>query len=169
MAKDEAEKVAPTKPRFPLIKPQHVEIDAGLFFRRVQIKLPKPVGEETAIKPVDLHEYPTELWSKVQMDRNKPLRRFDEVRIIAHDESWIINNALVMDADDKKVQFAKYVTIELAVPDQVWSDDDVTIAYDGAMKYVVRSKRTGAVLMSGFDKLEIAQSEYIRSLGKRVA
>ena len=98
--------VTVTAPRFPTIKPEHVKHDPSQYFRRVLIKLPKPVGDdETAIKPVDLHERPGELWSSVQKDRHAPLRRFDEVRIIAHDESWIINSALVTEADDKKVVF----------------------------------------------------------------
>jgi hypothetical protein len=168
MAK-EVEKVAPAKPKFPMIRPQDIQIDPGLVFRRIEIRLPKPGPNEKEIRPVDFHERPTELWSKVQADRNKPLRRFDEVRIIGCNEDWIINNALVLEADDKKVTFGKYVTIELDGPDQTWHDDDVTIAYEGGMKFTVRNKQTNAVLLSGFDKLEIAQSEYHRSLGKRVA
>ena len=168
MAK-EVEKVAATKPRFPLIRPSCIEIDSGLYFRRVQIKLPAPVGEEVAIRPIDLHERPAELWGKVMADRNKPLIRFDECRIVAADESWILPSALVLQADYERVVFHKFSAIELDVPDATWSDETVRIAFEGGMKFVVRSKQTGAILLSGFDKLEVAQSEYYRSQGKKVA
>lgn len=166
--KSETVTAAPAKPKFPIIKPGDVKHDPGQYFRRVLIRLPAPGADETAIKHSDIHENPGVLWTSVQKDRHVPLRRFDEVRIIAHDESWIINSALVTEADDKKVVFSKYATVELTVPTETWSDGEASISYEGGMRFTVRNK-AGAILSQGFDKLEIARNEYLRTQPRKIA
>jgi hypothetical protein len=164
-----------TPPRFPAIKARNIFIDAGLYFRRVLIKLPQPGTGEVGIRPLDLFEHSGAsdaagpgLWTTVQADRNVPLRKLDDVRVMAHDESWYIDSTIV-EADDKIVKFKKAPVIELAVPGQMWADDVVEIFFDGAQKYTVRNKASGAVLMYGYEKLELAKAAYMQSLPKRHA
>jgi hypothetical protein len=167
--------VAPSKPKFPAIKAKNIFIDAGLYFRRVLIRLPKPSPGETEIRAIDLFEHSGAsdaagpgLWTVVQADRNTPLRKLDDVRVLAHDESWFVDTKILY-ADDKRVTFAKGPVVEMPVPDQMWADDTVEIFFDGAMKYVVKNKASGAVMMHGFERLELAKAEWQKTQPKRVA
>src|SRR5262245_21795527 len=170
MAKETPEAVAVPAvkpPRYPQLKPQHVHLDPGQFFRRALIKLPKAASNEIEIKPLDIFEQPS-LWAAVQSSRNSPLMKMDDIRIMAPDEAWYIDTT-VLEADDKVVKFKKAPVTELSVPSQNWQDDHVTIVYEGAQKFVTRNKATGAIVASGHTSIEIAKNEYLRNQPKRVA
>jgi hypothetical protein len=66
----------------PAIKPESVDIEATLYSRSAHVRLP------AGITPQDVHDWP-QLWAEVQAT-NKALRRFDRVRLIAHDEAFLI-------------------------------------------------------------------------------
>jgi hypothetical protein len=77
----------------PAIKPESVDIEATLYSRSAHVRLP------AGITPQDVHDWP-QLWAEVQAT-NKALRRFDRVRLIAHDEAFLIPDAIVTGADTK--------------------------------------------------------------------
>jgi hypothetical protein len=153
--------------KYPQLKPQHVMLDPGQYFRRALIKLPKPMPGELEINPIDIFEQPN-LWTAIQASRNSPLMKLDDVRIVGADEGWFIDTTIV-EADDKVVKFKKAPVTELPAPFQSWQDEHVTIVYEGAQKFVTRNKATNAVVASGHTSIDAAKSEYLKNQPKRVA
>src|SRR5262245_38659822 len=163
MATKEAQAAVPAvkPPKYPTIRPTDVMLDPGQVFRRVMVKLPKPMPNELEIKPLDIFEQPS-LWTSIQSSRNSPVMVLDDVRIVASDASWYIDTTVIA-IDDKTVQFRKAPVTELPTPTQNWQDENVTIVFEGQQKFVTRNKATGAIVASGHTSLEIAKNEYMKN------
>ena len=137
----------------------------GFRWRVAEVRLPLGVIVQ------DLHDYAHVLWKNIQGDRNKVLRRFDTVRCISGNESFVIREALVIDADAEQVVLSIRPNDIIALPSrgETWEDKDVKIFFDGPAKFVVDRKNGGARLLSGYHTLEAARAAYYASQPKQVA
>ena len=164
MAKEPAKSGAsPSERTIPPIKASNVHADPSQYFRRIEVRVPAGVTVQ------DLHDYPEKLWSAVQDHPNTALRRFDEVRVIAHDESWMIADAIVTDADTKRVVLDFKRIVQLGGRHETFEDDKFRIFFDGPDGFVVERKADHVRMLKGFATVEQAKSEMFKNLYPRAA
>jgi hypothetical protein len=127
----------------------------GFAFNSAQVRLPE--WADTADK---LRAHPG-AWSPVQNNPNTALSRLDELRLIAHDESWVAY-AIVEDADRTSVKLAISKVIALEAKSAKWSDGTNEIRWaDGG--YRIYRVRDGVVISPmSFQTIDAARLELSR-------
>jgi hypothetical protein len=148
-------------PELPKIKVTAVDADPTQYGRTMHVKAP------AGINPVDLHEHGASIWTLVQ-DSVKSLKRFDNVRIIAEDESWMVPDAVVVDADAKSVRLDFKRIVTLSTPSETAQDDHHRIYFDGPDRFVVARKSDGVVLLKGFANIDVAKAEMLKLYARKV-
>lgn len=158
MAREVAVKTNTGPREVPAIKPANVQIEAGLHGRAVQVRLPAGVNAQ------DLHDWPARLWSAVQENSTKALRRFDDVRLIGHDETFLIPDAIVTDADGKSATLDFKRIVQLPNRNETFEDENYRIYFDGPDRFVIDRKSDRERLLTGFANVEQAKAEMHRAL-----
>ena len=160
----EIAKAEATQRKITPIKQSAVKIDAQQYRRNVVVRLP------TGITAQDVHDYPKELWRVAQESPATALQRFDSVLLIAADETWCVDNAIVTDADPQGVTLSFKSVTTLPARSASFEDDKYKVFFDGADGFVVDRKIDGVRLLKGFQTLQAAISDMHRALyPKRVA
>jgi hypothetical protein len=80
------------------------KVQAQMYSRSAVVRLPKGLVAQ------DLHDWSGKIWGTQKT--NNALRKFDTVTIIAHDESWMIPDAVVTSIDQGvKLDFKRIVQL----------------------------------------------------------
>lgn len=111
--------------RAPEIDPSRVKVNsAGFVFRSMFVRLPESFIAD------DLKE--SAPWKRVQANSHTALRRFDQVVIVAYDESWIAE-AVVAHADTAGVVLGKPRLTSFPMrTEQLYRDDKYAVEFVGA-------------------------------------
>ena len=108
------------------------------------------------------------IWRKVQDDINTALKRFDEVRILAFDASWVAY-AIVAHASQTEVLLAvRGITSLPEARENLYQDDKYRVEFDG-WGYVVVRKGDGQKMSDSLVNPALAQQAVINLYPKRVA
>lgn len=144
---------APAARTVPEIDPQLAQWNSGGFvIREMVARLPVDATAEHLKEPG--------LWRRVQMDRNRALRKLDRVIIVAHDESFLWD-AYVAEAGPDFVTLSTPKRHELKPRHgSYYADDLYRVQWAGAGFVVVR-KRDGHVMTP---TMYFTEQEAIREL-----
>ena len=149
-----------TKPKKILIAPENINREANRWNCRVLVRCPKGVIQD------DLRD-PT-IWHKVQQNQHVSLRKFDELLIVAFDESWYIR-ALVVRANNREAQLSiERASTFCEVSQGVHSDGEFRVEWAGSSYSVIRL-RDGQIMNSGHASEEIAIASMRALHPRRVA
>jgi hypothetical protein len=128
------------KPKKILIEPANVNREANRWNCRVLVRCPKGVIQDDLRDPG--------VWHKVQQNQHVSLRKFDELLIVAFDESWYIR-ALVVRASNKEAQLSiERASTFCEIREGFYSDGEFRAEWCGSGYQVVRL-RDGQPMSSG--------------------
>jgi hypothetical protein len=117
----------------------------------------------------DLQDVPS-VWKNVQQVPSKALQRFDRVTAVAFDESWMIKDVVVVDANVDRVTLAIRPNDRISLPTKTggeWQDERHSIRWAGSGFGVFRKSDGVPVLQAHFGSIEAAKSEMYRVLYNR--
>jgi hypothetical protein len=121
---------APIETPVPLVQPGDVKLEAGKFNRRGIIRMPKgSVGD-------DLRN--SKIWKKVKASRQTALIKLDELLIFGHDESWYARAIVAKATNTEALLAVERIGTFRAIDDQLYSDGQYKVAWNGHSYVVVR-------------------------------
>lgn len=130
----------------------------GYSWREAYVRLPEGMILQDLNDP--------SIWRNVQHNRVTALQRFDRVTCVAWDESWLVKDAVVVDASATTVVLAIRPgdVIHMRNKTAEWADDKHRIRWAGNGFGCFRRSDDIEVLPTRFDTLEAAKSEAYRLL-----
>lgn len=158
MAKNEIAAPGSAERKIQPVKISNVKIDAGQYRRNVVVRLPAGITAQ------DIHDYPNELFRLVQESPVSALARFDSVLLIADDETWCIDGAIVTDAGPTSVSLSFKSIITMPTRSASFEDEKYRVFFDGGDGFVVDRKLDGVRMLKGFQTLDSAKSEMFKAL-----
>lgn len=149
---------APVKTREPRpLSPQSLAIQTdGFVFREWVMRLPADVILQ------DLHDSPT-IWRAIQSTQ-RALRPLDRVTAISFDQSWIVRDAIVAEADHQRVvlHIRPSDVVRLKSKTAEFQDETYVIRWAGAGFAAYRKADGVEVIPAHFNTLEACKAELFR-------
>ena len=128
-ASEAAASAEPIDAPVPTVEPRNVNIDPGLHFRHVLVRLPKGMIGDDLRNP--------KIWRRVQAVRQSALIKFDRLLLVAFDESWACE-AIVKHATNTEASLVIHRIFGFRDADEsLFSDGTFEVCWDGC-HYQVR-------------------------------
>jgi len=148
-----------SKDAVPLLSPGaiHVHHD-GMQWREHLLRLPEGFSFEMLLLCPGA-------WVKIQRRQAAAVRRFDRVTAIAHDESWIARDLLVVDASEQGVHLLGRASDKqmLKPPSDVWEDEFHRIQFGGDGFEIVSRTTHRRVIPVVYASLDAAKRGYVHN------
>jgi hypothetical protein len=147
--------------KIPYIDPARCVVQfAGRAFKVMFVRLPKDVIADDLKRP--------ELWKLLQAKHAKALRKFDQVIMASHDESWMAE-AVVADAQADAVTLAKpKITTFPERYDALFQDPTYAVVWVGT-GYAVRRKKDSHIMTQPVANPALAERDLKRLYPKPAA
>ena len=158
--KDDIGELAADAPRkAPEIDPNNVTVNStGASFQSYFVRAPSGLIADDLKEPG--------IWRKVQNSPRVSLRKFDDLRIIAFDETWVAD-AIVAEADSTQVVLAKPRITQIPPrTTNLFQDDRYRIKWQG-VGYVVERKADGHRMTEPVHSVALAERD-LRNLYPRI-
>jgi hypothetical protein len=139
--------------------------DQGQCFRHAFVRLPDGMLLQ------DLQDVPT-IWKGMNSVPATALRKFDRVTAVSFDESWMIKDVVVIDADNTRAVLAIRPGDRITLSQKVgqWEDDKHVIRWAGSGFGVFRRSDGVQLIASTFGSIDAAKSVmYGQLYGRQVA
>lgn len=112
----------------PLIPSDAIQLNSQTNFLWNDYLVRAPLG----ITPTDIQNNP-HIWKLIQAKPQTALTRLARLTIIAFDESWLIPDAVVLDASPNRITLGNYKIISMPPKEQSWTSEDgmFTVRWSG--------------------------------------